>query len=184
MFNINTFNYNNKKVFIHQIIIFIRKIIIFRNPRSNSPRSWQRIQENWVLTQDTLALGRGQASSSATSGLTQHIGRAAQVSGLTKWRAGLAMRPGQGSCSAMWRVCLTQHKGRQPKCLVSSRGGVGLADAEGSPTKTWIDHFPTNHSSNVKCISVKRQHHPFPAALSTLYGKSWAVITLLQSTML
>jgi hypothetical protein len=29
MFNINTFNYNNKKVFIHQIIIFIPQIILF-----------------------------------------------------------------------------------------------------------------------------------------------------------
>jgi len=101
----------------------------------------QRTHENWVPTKDPLALGSGQASLSATSGLTQHIGRAAQVSGLTTWRAGLAMCLGQGSCSATWRVCLTQRKGRQPKCQVSPRGGAGLADAESSPTKTWIYRF-------------------------------------------
>jgi len=149
---------------IIKIIIFIREIIIFRNPKSNSPMSWQRTQENWILTQDPLALDKGQASSSAMSGLTQRIDRAAQVSGLTTWCVDLVMRPGQGSCSATWRVCLTQHKGKQPKCQVSPCGGMGLANAEGSPTKTWIDHFPTNHSSNVKCISVKRQPHPSLAA--------------------
>jgi hypothetical protein len=51
---------------IIKIIIFIREIIIFRNLRPNSFRSWQRTQENWILMQDPLALGIGQASSSTT----------------------------------------------------------------------------------------------------------------------
>ena len=42
---------------IIKIIIFIREIIIFRNLKPNSPGSRQRTQENWVLTQDPLALG-------------------------------------------------------------------------------------------------------------------------------
>jgi len=52
------------------------------------------------MTQDKLALGTGQVSPNAMSGLSQRIGRAAQTPGLVTWGVSLAVRPGQGSPSA------------------------------------------------------------------------------------
>jgi len=52
------------------------------------------------------------------------------------------------------------------------------------PNPTCTDHFLFNHPFNAKCTSARRQPHPTPAALATFCVKSWAVITLLQSTVL
>ena len=40
-----------------------------------------------------------------------------------------------------------------------------------SLTKTCADHFLPNQPFNVKCTLAKRQPHPSPAALATLYVK-------------
>jgi hypothetical protein len=128
-----------------------------------------------------------------SKGVTQCIGKAAQTPGLTTWRTGLfqckcrqpkcqvSLCRGMGLAHAQGkdkptlaprgaRVWPSARVG-QPTRHVSSRGGAGLADTHGSPTKTWSDHFLLNHPFNVKCIPVKRQLHPSPAALATLCGK-------------
>jgi len=59
------------------------------------------------------------------------------------------------------RSDLTRHKDKQAKRQVSLCRGSGLANTQGSPTKTWSDHFLHNYSFNDKYITVKRQPHPF-----------------------
>ena len=113
------------------------------------------------------------------------LGKAAQAPGVPAWGRWPGSRPGQGKPTLAPCGARAWHSARagQPKRQVSPRGGVGLAHAQGSPTKTRSDHFLINHPFNAKCILVKRQLHPSPAALATLCGKGWAAITLLQFTM-
>ena len=86
----------------------------------------------------------------------------------------------------MWRlVCPMEGSGSRSAncpCTGSASDRCSLPVACIS-TKTCADNFFLNHLFNAKCTPVKRQPHPFFAAIESLCIKGWTIIKLLQSIM-
>ena len=111
-----------------------------------------------VVSRPNMGVGRGRVQVVLAERHVSPNGRCPHVEAQS-WLTSRA-RASQPQRNVVW---ISIREG-QPKCQMSSRGCAGLADTQGSPTKTWSDHFLPNHLFNVKCIIVKK-NNPNPPPL-------------------